>query len=66
MSRAVETLEANVTDLQMPSEPFLSLQEMLEQDHAPSSETAEPSTANHAGLMENYIEQSHITEVVVD
>ncbi|XXG83066.1 hypothetical protein AAC387_Pa10g0917 [Persea americana] len=36
---------------------------MLEQDHAPSSETVEPSTANHSGRMANYIEQSRITEV---
>ncbi|XXG83085.1 hypothetical protein AAC387_Pa10g0926 [Persea americana] len=66
MSRVVEMLEENVKDLQMPREPFLSLQEMLEQDHAPSSEIAEPSTANHSGMMGNYIEQSRITEVILD
>ncbi|KAJ8622262.1 hypothetical protein MRB53_030791 [Persea americana] len=79
MGRVVEMLEGNLEDLQMPSKPFLSPQEMHDQDGAPSAETAESSTANHqsetaesstanhqSGVLANNMEECDIIEVVVD
>ncbi|XXG83081.1 hypothetical protein AAC387_Pa10g0923 [Persea americana] len=67
MGRVVEMLEGNLEDLQMPSKPFLSPQEMHDQDDDPSAETAESSTTNRqSAVITNNMEESNIIEVVID
>ncbi|RWR93502.1 rust resistance kinase Lr10 isoform X1 [Cinnamomum micranthum f. kanehirae] len=67
MGRVVEMLEGNLEDLQMPSKPFLSPEEMHDQDGAPSAETAESSTAYHQSrVLANNMQESDTIEVVVD
>ncbi|RWR93547.1 rust resistance kinase Lr10 isoform X1 [Cinnamomum micranthum f. kanehirae] len=67
MGKVVEMLKGNLEDLQMPSKPFLSPQEMHDQDGAPSAKTAESSTANHqSGVLANNVEESDIIKVVID
>ncbi|XXG83071.1 hypothetical protein AAC387_Pa10g0920 [Persea americana] len=67
MGRVVEMLEGNLEDLQMPSKPFLSPQEMHDQDDDPNAETAESSTTNRqSAVITNNMEESNIIEVVID
>ncbi|RWR93504.1 rust resistance kinase Lr10-like protein [Cinnamomum micranthum f. kanehirae] len=67
MGRVVEMLEGNLEDLQMPSKPFLSPQEMHNQDGALSAEAAESSTTDpQSGVLANKMEESDIIEVVLD